>query len=317
MGSSCPCAPSTWGLAGYVLELLGVRVYLRCAARHLYGRRAARGENRRATRSAQAAAARILVGPLTRALEDEGSERAYFDIDLPLVAVLAIMERTGAAHRRRTSRRSWADVHGPRQSRACATQIFELAGQEFNVDSPKQLGHILFEVLGSARAQEDPARLFHRRKSAQRACTRSTSCRPWCLRYRELAKIKSTYLDALPRDASRATARVHTTLQRDGHHHWAACPHRIPTCRTSPCAPISAAMMRDVLRAARARASVFLSARLLADRAAPACAPVGRRAPRSRRSARAPTSTPARPRRVFGVPVDRGHARSCAAAPRR
>ncbi|MCQ4882255.1 hypothetical protein NE624_18430, partial [Alistipes onderdonkii] len=45
----------------------------------------------------QAAAARPLVGPLTEALGRAGSTRAYFDIDLPLVGVLAIMERTGAA----------------------------------------------------------------------------------------------------------------------------------------------------------------------------------------------------------------------------
>ena len=127
---------------------------------------------------AQAAAARTLVGPLTRALEDEGSERAYFDIDLPLVAVLAIMERTGAAID--VERLAQLGASTGEEIEGLRTQIFELAGQEFNADSPKQLGHILFEVLGLPARKKIPARVFHRRQGCSKTLPRSTSCPPLC-----------------------------------------------------------------------------------------------------------------------------------------
>ena len=159
---------------------------------------------------AQAAAARTLVGPLTRALEDEGSERAYFDIDLPLVAVLAIMERTGAAID--VERLAQLGASTGEEIEGLRAQIFELAGQEFNVDSPKQLGHILCEVL------ELPAGKKNSRGYSTDAKTlgKLVDVHPIAakvLRYRELAKMKSTYLDALPR-MRRIDGLVHTSFNQ-------------------------------------------------------------------------------------------------------
>ena len=85
-------------------------------------------------------------GPLRRALEADGTLDAYERIDVPLVAVLAIIERTGAAidtdRLEALGRETGASVDELR------ARIIELAGEDFNVDSPKQLGHILFEVIG-------------------------------------------------------------------------------------------------------------------------------------------------------------------------
>ena len=87
------------------------------------------------------------MGPLRRALEADGTLDAYERIDVPLVAVLAIIERTGAAidtdRLEALGRETGVSVDELR------ARIIELAGEDFNVDSPKQLGHILFEVIGT------------------------------------------------------------------------------------------------------------------------------------------------------------------------
>ena len=158
--------------------------------------------------AAQAAAARALVGPLTRALKDEGSERAYFDIDLPLVAVLAIMERTGAAID--VARLAQLGASTGEEIEGLRAQIFELAGQEFNVDSPKQLGHILFEVLGLP-ARKKTQRGYSTDAKVLKDLAEIHELPALVLRYRELAKIKSTYIDALPRMRA-GDGRVHSNF---------------------------------------------------------------------------------------------------------
>ena len=124
-----------------------------------------------------AAAARALEEPLSRALEDDGSMRTYAEIDLPLVPVLTAMERTGAAidvaHLDEIGERTQGDVD------ALRARIIELAGEEFNVDSPKQLGHILFEVLGlppkkkTQRGYSTDAKVLkENRRGSRAACAR-------------------------------------------------------------------------------------------------------------------------------------------------
>ncbi len=157
---------------------------------------------------AQAAAARALVDPLNKALEDDGSKAAYFDIDLPLVSVLAIMERTGAA----IDCERLAQLGESTQAELddlCA-QIYDLAGEEFNIDSPKQLSHILFDKLGLK-----PIKKNQRGYSTNAAVLKELSSEHelpgLVLRYRELAKMKSTYIDALPRMRAQ-DGRVHTSF---------------------------------------------------------------------------------------------------------
>lgn len=157
---------------------------------------------------AQAAAARVLVGPLREALEKDGSNKAYFDIDLPLVAVLCIMERTGAAIDAKALEKLGKSTSV--ELDALRRQIYELAGEEFNVDSPKQLGHILFEVLGLP-AKKKTQRGYSTDAKVLKDLAEVHDLPKLVLRYRELAKIKSTYIDALPR--LRATdGRVHSSF---------------------------------------------------------------------------------------------------------
>lgn len=94
----------------------------------------------------QAAAIGALVDPLAQELEKEGARKVYDDIDLPLVGVLACMERTGAAldvdHLKALNESTGAEVDRLRAA------IYASAGHEFNVDSPKQLSEVLFDELG-------------------------------------------------------------------------------------------------------------------------------------------------------------------------
>ena len=156
----------------------------------------------------QAVAARALVQPLKDALEADGSAKVYFDIDLPLIGVLAAMERTGAAvdvdalHRLgQTAGAQAADYKA---------RIIDLAGEDFNVDSPKQLGHILFEVLGLP-AKKKTSRGYSTDASVLKDLALVHELPALVLKYRELAKIKSTYIDALPAQRGE-DGRVHTTF---------------------------------------------------------------------------------------------------------
>lgn len=156
----------------------------------------------------QAAAARALVVPLTDALTRDGSNGAYFDIDLPLVGVLAIMERTGAAID--AERLAQLGVATQAELEELSERVYEVAGETFNLDSPLQLSRILFEVLGLK-----PLKKTQRGYSTDAAVLKELSAYhelpALVLRYRELAKIKSTYIDALPRMRA-DDGRVHTTF---------------------------------------------------------------------------------------------------------
>ncbi len=155
-----------------------------------------------------ARAIRALVAPLRRALEEDGTLSAYERIDVPLVSVLAVIERTGAAidvdRLNELGRETGAAVDELR------AQIVDLAGEDFNVDSPKQLGHILFEVIGLAPKKKNQ-RGYSTDASVLKELAKEHELPGLVLRYRELAKIKSTYLDALPRLRGE-DGRVHTTF---------------------------------------------------------------------------------------------------------
>ncbi|MCI2242569.1 DNA polymerase I [Adlercreutzia faecimuris] len=194
------------GLAGYVLNS-SVSAYTLEALMEAHGGGAlpeAEGDEARA--AVAAAAARHLVEPLRAAMEREGSLKAYRDIDLPLVGVLATMERTGAAidveRLAEMGRAAQAELDELSQ------RIFELAGEPFNIDSPKQLARILFEVLGLTPLKKNQ-RGYSTDASVLKELAKESELPALVLRYREQAKLKSTYLDALPRMRA-GDGRVHT-----------------------------------------------------------------------------------------------------------
>ncbi len=156
----------------------------------------------------QAAAIGALVGPLAQELEKEGAHKVYDDIDLPLVGVLACMERTGAAldvdHLKALNESTGAEVDRLRAA------IYASAGHEFNVDSPKQLSEVLFDELGLTPKKKTRSG-YSTNASVLKELTEEHELPGLMLEYREYAKIKSTYIDALPRMRAE-DGRVHTSF---------------------------------------------------------------------------------------------------------
>lgn len=156
----------------------------------------------------QASATRVLIKPLKEALQKDGSAHAYNKIDAPLIAVLSVLERTGAAidvaHLEVIGTKTAIELDVLRK------EILEAAGEDFNIDSPKQLSHILFDVLGLTPKKKTQTG-FSTNAAVLKELEVEHILPGLILRYRELAKIKSTYIDALPRMRA-GDGRVHTSF---------------------------------------------------------------------------------------------------------
>ena len=141
--------------------------------------------------------------------------RLFHDIEMPLVEVLAEMEWQGI-----TIDVDWfasLKERFERERQRVEQEIYATAGEEFNINSNPKLREILFEKLQSAGAQED-ARPAPRptRASCSSSPTTGTGFPCCCMEYREIAKLESTYIDALPLlRASDDAARAHV-VQPDG-----------------------------------------------------------------------------------------------------
>lgn len=159
----------------------------------------------------QAAAAYSLVEPLSHALDEDGSHGPYFEIDLPLVPVLAIMERVGTALD--SSRMEALDGYATQQLSQLTADIYAIAGEEFNIDSPKQLASVLFDEdkLGYAPTKKNQ-RGYSTDASVLAELAKDHEIAELVIRYRELSKIKKTYIDTLPVTAANSgDGRLHTT----------------------------------------------------------------------------------------------------------
>ena len=156
-----------------------------------------------------AAAARALVEPLRAALESDDVLSCFEDIDMPLVAVLASMERTGATidvnHLNQLGRDTAVKLDELR------ARIVDLAGHDFNLDSPKQLSTVLFEELGLTPLKKTQ-RGYSTDASVLKELAKEHELPALVMSYRELAKIKSTYIDALPPLRAEGDWRIHTSF---------------------------------------------------------------------------------------------------------
>ncbi|HEY4293720.1 DNA polymerase I [Luteibacter sp.] len=146
-------------------------------------------------------------------LEAEPSLRAvYADIEIPLVPVLAKMERTGVL----------IDAHELRlQSQQLGKRMVELqkqayasAGHDFNMDSPKQLQSVLFDELGLAAKIKTPKGQPSTNEEALEAIADMHELPRLILQYRGLAKLRSTYTDKLAGIVNPRTGRVHTSYHQ-------------------------------------------------------------------------------------------------------
>ena len=160
-----------------------------------------------------AISARHLHPVLEKRLEEDGSSDVMHKIEMPLLPVLVAMERRGLSVDTHVLAQQSSELGAEIDEMAHA--IHEAAGEEFNIDSPMQLSHVLFDVLGlPTRGLKRTRRGYYSTNAKVLADLASQSkIVSEVLEYRERAKIKSTYLDALPALVL-GDGRIHTTFNQ-------------------------------------------------------------------------------------------------------
>ncbi|HZO09585.1 MAG TPA: DNA polymerase I, partial [Myxococcota bacterium] len=217
-------------LAAGLIDATGARDLTTLAARYL-GRRlgswedlAGRGARARPADSlpqtdlARFAAERVraveqLVAPLAEALERDGLARLYHEVELPLTRVLSRMERKGV----RVDEERLRALSKEYESQLAATlhEIYALADGEFLVSSPKQLQEVLFEKLKLPAVRKTKTGYSTDESVLEQLATQH-ELPAKILAYRRLAKLKNTYVDALPPLVNPHTGRLHPTFHQLG-----------------------------------------------------------------------------------------------------
>ncbi|MFA4727072.1 DNA polymerase I [Vibrio vulnificus] len=144
--------------------------------------------------------------------QDEKLNAIYQEIEVPLVPVLSRMERTGVLI---------DDMKLSAQSQEIAVRLgeleqkaYEIAGQPFNMNSPKQLQTILFEQMGLPVIKKTPSGTPSTAEEVLQELALDYPLPSVIMEYRGLAKLKSTYTDKLPKMINPHTGRVHTSYHQ-------------------------------------------------------------------------------------------------------
>lgn len=147
-------------------------------------------------------------------LEREGLKKLYDELEVPLIRVLAEMEATGIRLNVEFLRALSRDMQ--EQLASMEAEIHRLAGRPFNIDSPKQLAQVLFDELKlpvqkktgiTGAASTD-------RETLEKLAVLGHEIPRRLIEYREIAKLKSTYVDALPALVNPHTGRIHTSFNQ-------------------------------------------------------------------------------------------------------
>jgi DNA polymerase I len=197
-------------VAAYLLDPAG-RAYplLEIAEREGIGAAIADGDGKREL-AERAVLTRELAERQRVEIEEQGLMGLFRDVELPLVDVLVEMERTGV--KLDTERLAAISRKVEQRVGELEREVWELAGEEFTIGSPQQLGEVLFEKLGLSRKRRGKtgystdARVLQAIRSEHPIIEKVEH-------WREYSKLKSTYLDALP-DLVDAESRLHTTFNQ-------------------------------------------------------------------------------------------------------
>jgi DNA polymerase I len=156
-----------------------------------------------------------IASALHKEVEECGLMAVYENIDLPLVPVLARMEEAGVKiDTRMLSRLS---VHLEKECDAKAREIHQKSGHEFNINSPKQLGDVLFNKLNLPKpVKYGKGKTISTAVDVLEELAAEHEVPRLVLDYRQLSKLKSTYVDALPLLLNVTTQRLHTTFNQTG-----------------------------------------------------------------------------------------------------
>ena len=156
-----------------------------------------------------------LVTVLRKEVEQENLLKLYDEIDLPLVTVLTRMEQAGVAIDRGALAQMSTRLEG--EISVKAKEIYECCGSEFNISSPKQLGDVLFNKLNLPKpVKYGKGKTISTAVDVLEELAGSHRAPKLVLEYRQLTKLKSTYVDALPALLNSGTGRLHTTFDQTG-----------------------------------------------------------------------------------------------------
>ena len=149
----------------------------------------------------------------SRELPKVNASKLFHEVEMPLTKVLASMENTGV----RLDINALKEMSAVLESdlRQTESEIYEAAGQSFNISSPKQLGEVLFEKM---KLIEKPKKTKTGQYATGEEILSDLEANHLIARkildYRELQKLKSTYVDALPTMVSSRTGRIHTSYNQ-------------------------------------------------------------------------------------------------------
>lgn len=152
-----------------------------------------------------------LKAELSQEIEDRGLSRLLYELELPLASVLLEMERRGIFVDAEMLRAFSLEITEALES--LEAEIYELAGEEFNIKSPKQLSQILFEKMGisppkkTATGYSTNAEVLEKLKLEHPIAGK-------ILEFRALEKLRSTYADTLPKQINSHTGRIHCTFNQ-------------------------------------------------------------------------------------------------------
>jgi len=146
-------------------------------------------------------------------LKNENLEKLFLDVEIPLSEVLASMENTGILLDKDLLSQESLELE--KKIKELETEIFNLSGEVFNMNSPKQLGEILFEKLKlDLKAKKTNTGQYATSEDILQKLSSKHEIIKHILQYRQLQKLKSTYVDALPIQASNIDGRVRTTFSQ-------------------------------------------------------------------------------------------------------
>jgi DNA polymerase I len=156
-----------------------------------------------------------LATAMLHEIEEEGLLKLYQEIDLPLVPVLTRMEQAGVKIDLKVLGKMSARLE--QEIDAKAKEIYECCGAEFNVNSPKQLGDVLFNKLNLPKpVKYGKGKTISTAVDVLETLALTHDAPRMVLEYRQLSKLKSTYVDALPALLDKDSGRLHTTFDQTG-----------------------------------------------------------------------------------------------------
>jgi len=150
---------------------------------------------------------------LKKSLEEKGLANLFFDLEMPLVSILALMEQDGIKLDLGLLKKLSKELE--QRLIKLISEIYRVSGTQFNINSPKQLGQVLFEKLSLPVIKKSKTGPSTDEEVLKRLSDRH-ALPALLLEYRQLTKLKNTYVDALPKLVDPTDGMVHTSFNQTG-----------------------------------------------------------------------------------------------------